>query len=286
MTDQITCLHGFNGKVLYATSQGSSTLLSDSQFKFLLRQVGVYRVMAVSENYRLITEAHSALVGNASKSRLLIGSPLLCRRQKETAEQVLNCLSVLSVHDCLFNAWHVMDNTLYNNYLLLRVFNENGVSDLTQNVYKHHCLKPVFDFMGLNDINKAIDFISLIVDPRWYISATRPYRLTRFDRHFGLHVRRFHQLWENSKLFTKDKNYRGITCLINIVKAMDRHNFVLQDLEDKWGNPSTLLKACRRVLSFVVRNWLTTLTGLAYFDPVLFFQQTEARNAYLQCFRE
>jgi len=286
VTDQSTCLHGLDGKVLYATSQGSSALLTPSQFQFLLRQTGVYRVMAVPDNYRLITEVYSTLVGTPSKSRLLIGSPLLCRQQKTTTEQVLNCMSVLSVHDCLFNAWHAMDNNLYNNYLLLRTFAEEGVSELTKNVYKHHCLKPVFDFMGMTDVKKAIDFITIIVDPRWHVAVTRPYRLSQFDRHFGLLAKRFYRAWENPRLLKKDDSYRNTVCLMGIVSGMDKNNFVLQDLKTELSNPTMMLKACRRVLTFVVRNWLTILTRMAYFDPNLFFKQAKAQNAYLQCFRE
>lgn len=286
MVDQITCLHGLDGKVLYATSQGSSALLTDTQLKLILCQFGVYRVMAVPENYRLITEVHSSLVGKTLKSQLLIGSPLLCRQRKWTAEQVLNCLSVLSVHDCLSNTWHSMDSNLYNNYLLLRAYAEEGVSDLVKNIYKHHCLKPVFDFMGLKGIEKAITLISLIVDPRWYINPDRPYRFSGFERHFGLLPRQFEQAWKGLlPVDSTDRFYRTY-CLTGIVMEMDRHNFVLQDLETGPDGPNMMLKACRRVLAFVVRNWLTSLTRLPYFDPNVFFKQADARNAYLQRFRE
>lgn len=288
MTEQpYTCLHGNeDGSVLCANAHGSTLTLTQEQFRAVMRRPGFYRIVAVPDNYRLITEVYSSLVGKGTKSRLLVGSPLICRQRKQTADQVLNCLAVLDVHDSVSNTWHVMNSNLYNNYLLLRTYLEEGVSDLTRTIYKHHCLKPTFDFMGVHDLEQVLATIALIVEPRWYINVARPYRLSGFERYFGLLPRQFNGFWECSIASPDDDGFQRTACLTRLVHGIDRNNFVLQDLETGLDGPNMTLKACRKVLSFVVRNWLSSLTRSTYFDPALFFKQAEARNAYLHRFRE
>ena len=288
MTDHnYTCLHGGDsGSVLCASAHGGTLALTRDQFRAVMRRPGLYRIMAIANNYRLITEVYSSLVDKGTKSSLLVGSPLICRQRKQTADQILNCFVVLDVHDSVSNTWHVMDSNLYNNYLLLRTYLEEGVSDLTRTIYKHHCLKPAFDFMGIHDLEPVLATIALIVEPRWYVNIARPYRLSSFERYFGLLPKQFNRFWECSNVLSDDNKFQRTACLAKLVHAMDRNNFVLQDLETGPDGPSTTLKACRRVLSFVVRNWLSSLTFSTYFDPALFFKQTDARNAYLRRFRE
>lgn len=283
---ELTCLHTHaGGSVWGVAGQGVAKPLPGFLSSIPVR-TGVYRVIGLPENYRLITELHAAMVGKETGAQLWVGSPQLCCQQNGTVEQVLSCISVLDVHNSLCHSWHGMDSTSYNNFLLLRTQQEGEDLELMEHIYSYHVTRPLFQFLGLNQPELAIELIGMIGDPRWYINPQRPYRLDRLESYFGLHPTQFAQSWDADFSTPLSPQHRRSVFLWKLLRALPPESFVLKEFAGLTFRFQDKLAACRRILGFVARNWLDELTNLGYFDPDVFFRQPEARDQYLRQFRD
>jgi len=285
---ELTCLHtAQDGEIWSITADGNPKpfLHLDNSIRL---QPGTYRVMGCPANYQLITELFSALNRKEVESKILIGSPQICRHRKYSCEEALTCLSVLNVHDCLLHRWHVMDNQLYNNYLLLRYFTEEGLTDIVGNVFTHHNLKKTFTFLGLNSMSLAVYFIAEIVDPRWFLNTKKPYRLSRLESYFGLKPGQFSKLWDPDGIpeLPLLAYQRRAALLIDIVRSLPGGSPIVTEVEDISDDTQRILKMCRMTLSFIVRNWLKSLDVPGYFDPKKFFKKVGNQADYRKHFED
>lgn len=283
---ELTCLHTHaGGDVWGVAGQGVARPLPGFLSSIPAR-TGIYRVIGLPENYRLITDLYVTLVDKETSAQLLVGSPQLCPQQTDTVEQVLSCISVLDVHNSLNHGWHRMDSTSYNNFLLLEAYRESADVELLEYIYSYHVTRPLFQFLGLNQPELAVALISMIGDPRWYINPQRPYRLDRLESYFGLHPTQFAQSWDaDFSTLPSPRNQRSMF-LWKLMRALPPESFVLKEIHGLTFRFQDKLAACRRILGFVARNWLDELTNLGYFDPDVFFRQPEARDQYLRQFRD
>jgi hypothetical protein len=270
----VTCLHTAQGGEIWSVEAGGNP----KKFLYLnnpLRlKTGMYRILGCPGNYKLITELYSSLNRREDKSTVLVGSPVICKGRKHTPEQVLSCISVLNVHDGLVHRWHRADSKLFNNYLLLHYFQEEGINDLVGNIYGHHCLTRYFSFMGLNSMKLAVQLINEVGDPRWYLNPKRPYRLSRLESYFGLKPAQFHRVWGDSQAsaLLGDAGQRSLL-LLDIVKSLPTDGFVATEAEHVKDETARIILMCRLVLGFIMRNWLTEYGLGGYFDPKLFFKK-------------
>lgn len=224
---------------------------------------GVYCVLGVPQNFWLITELYSTVKRMREESTVLIGARSLCQENTPTLS-TLSRISVMRVHDCLLNRWHAMDSLLYNHYLLLQLAQSDNLSELTKNVYRNHCMRPYFDFLGINDATKAIAFLACLQEPRWFLSTSKPKRLNAVESFFGL---------------TASSN-----------KAASKHLDVLNDLRLSLPTRSFLIgdgvdatRSNRLLLHFLVRSWLEALGQSGYFNPDKFFSSQS--GALLQSYK-
>ena len=270
----LTCLHTAQGGEIWSVEAGGNP----REFLYLnnpLRlKAGTYRILGCPGNYKLIAELYSALNRKEEESTLLVGSTNICNGRKQTVEQVLSCISVLNVHDSLSHQWHRTDSKLYNNYLLLNYFLEDGINDLVGNIYSHHCLKRYFNFLGLNSMKLAVQLINEVVDPRWYFNPKRPYRLSMIESYFGLKPAQFSKVWGSSSSLPLlgDAAQRSLL-LLDIVKNLPEDGFVATEAEHVQDETARVILMCRLVLGFITRSWLTELGLDGYFDPQLFFKK-------------
>jgi hypothetical protein len=273
-------LHVEENSVLYVSSAGQFLRLKPTDLDARLGKAGTYRILALPCNYGLIVKTYQAIIRLRERynfGELLIGSPLACKPEN-SGYQNLYSVSHAQVHDLLPNRWHLADRYSYHNYLLCHIFNSDDKDPGKINaVYSQHPLKPYFDFIGMNDPMVCASFIAQIVDPRWYINADRPYRLNKFYHLFDVTPESAHKNWQRKY---KGKNSKNIYNVISEVPNLNRYEALLQDLETGLDGPNMVLKASRRFLNFMVRNWLNVLTGLPYFDPKVFFKRAETINAY------
>lgn len=283
-----TCLHtSRDGEIWIVEAGGNPQPFLHLNNPLRLR-AGNYRVMGCPANYRLITDLYSTLNRKEEESQVLIGSPAICRERNHTCKEILNCISVLTTHDSLSDRWHVLDSSGYNNYLLLRYFHEEGITDLVANVYKHHGLRNAFNFLGLNSLQLAVYLISEIVDPRWFLNLRRPYRLSKLESYFGLKPGQFHQLWRPATLpvFDLPDHQRRTVLLMEIVRALPTDGPIALEVQDEPEDAKQVLKMCRLVLGFVARHWLQSLGRPGYFDPERFFKKVGNQADYRRQFED
>lgn len=282
----LSCLHtDCSGVVWGMTPRGVAGPIKPTSLASRLSS-GVYRVIGAPENYRLITELYSTLIGKELNARLLVGSPHLCSGRKPTVEQVLSGVSILSVHDAVHNSWHRIDSKGYNNFLLLRTYQEEGVNDLLEHIFEYHESRAAFRFLGLTCNKLILQLLSAIGDPRWYLNAQRPYRMSRLESYFGLLPVQFHQAWSGSNLMSSCPRAKRTLLVLAIVRALPADSFVFSELGRGGRESGRMLQACRIVLGFVARSWLAGLANSGYLDPNVFFRRAEVRNRYLQQLRD
>jgi len=273
-------LHAEENSILYVSSAGQFLRLNPTDLDARLNKAGTYRILALPCNYGLIVKTYRAIVGLRERynfGELLIGSPLACKPE-HSSYQNLYSVSHAQVQDLLPNRWHSADRHSYHNYLLCNLFNAvEQDKEKINAVYSQHLLKPYFDFIGITNPMVCASFIAQIVDPRWHINTDKPYRLNKFYHLFDVTPEAVHNNWQ--KKF-KNKNSKNFYNVISEVPNLDRYAALLQDLDTGLDGPNMVLKASRRFLNFMVRNWLNVLTGLPYFDPKVFFKRAETINAY------
>lgn len=283
---ELTCLHtDQDGTLWCVTSHGIVCPLPGSLPPIPLR-AGIYRVVGVPDNYRLITELYSVLISKDTNATLLVGSPPVCQGREHDVEQILSGISVLDVHNSLCNTWHAMNSHSYNNFLLLRAQHEQETVDELNLIYTHHFLRPVFQFLGLHQVDLAAQLTALIGDPRWYLNPQCPYRLDRLESYFGLKPSQFRTAWNLLTNISIDSRTKRTLFLWKVLNTLPENNYIERELPQGGTAFDRKRRACRLLLGFVARNWLAEVTHSGYFDPYKFFQRAEARDSYISQFRD
>lgn len=275
---ETTCLHMDQSGIIWGmTPQGAARPILSQDLDKVLR-AGSYRIVGLPENYRLITQLYALLVRRKAKAPIWVGSPEVCPRRNCAPDLILSCLSVLEVHDNLHTRWHAVINETYNNFLLLGTLQQEGFSDLTTQIYNSHCLRPFCQFLGLNDVGLAIELIAHIVDPRWYINPSRPYRMSRLESYFGL---------VPTQLKTqRPARQRRFEALAEAFDALPSDSPLWGEVAARAESKSGRVRGYRMLLGFLARNWLARLTTLDHFDPTRFFVRPESRTLYIRQFKE
>lgn len=265
------CLHtDEEGTYWYIDKQG--TLDEFAGFKSAKSfEGGPYRVIGCPANYRLITELYSRLSQQDNGASLYAGSPLVCK-ERSCAKSALNCISVLDVHSNLSSQWHKVTNKSFNTFLLLRSWQEEVFSDLTKTVYSHHCLKPHFEFLGI-PMSYALQLISQIVEPRWFINPNRPMRTQALEAYFGLTPKAFEHAWQAGLGIRPKAATVRAAFLLTIVDTLGPDSCL--DFHEDEDPKTRARKMCKRLLNYVFRNWLEEAGLKGYFDPQQFFNKYE-----------
>lgn len=254
-----------------------------------------YRIIGVPCNYKIILALYLALVNKDIKGKLLVGSPLVCRRYQNSGLQLLNCVSVLNPHDNLLHTWHTVDSTSYRNFLLLQVKQEQlydsskKLKDRLQHAYAQHITYPFWQFLKIEQqVDLVLDIIAAIGDPRWYFNVKHPNRLTRLDNHFGLMpFSKFSKFWnlrKKKKTANLDAKQDRARLLMETVKNLPADSPLLLDVSCDMKDKKEVYRACRRLLHFIARNWLAGSVAYVEFEPSVFFKNEEVRESFLKQF--
>ena len=242
---------------------------------------GPYRIIGCPDNYRLITELYSKINQQKDEAYVTVGSPLVCKGHNCT-KTTLNCISVLDVHDNLSCRWHRVNRFSFNTYLLLRAWREGAFGDLTTKVYESHCLSSHFDFIGLSQTN-ALQLISQIVDPRWFINSNRPMRVQSLETYFGLTPRLFNKAWKAGLEIKPNSTTVRAAFLMNAIGSL-KDDSCLRQASKRLDAENITRHSCKRLLNYVFRNWLEAAGLKGYFDPEKFFKTYDSRVGYYHRF--
>jgi|694.fasta_scaffold62627_3 hypothetical protein len=243
-----------------------------------------YRVIGCRQNYALIENLYTSLAWHSKQSRLFVGSAMICSKVA-TCNDVLRRLAVLGVHDNLPNLWHIADNRSFHNYRTLNYFTQDRLSDWSTRLYREHCTAPFFAFLGLKREDVALQLISDICDPRWFVDANQPYSVSRLESFFGLRPDAFDRVWNSKGANLEDEVVARTLNLMSIVASLPKDSLVFSELQLVTDSCQHSLAACRLVLGFIARNWLAAVANPSHFEPELFFKRPENCKRFLAGFR-
>lgn len=256
------CLHtDSNGEYRCIDAEGRQSSFSALPAYNSLTQTH-YRVLGLPENYKLITDLFQRLCKKEEESCLHVGSFRVCGSLNDSTDEVLRSISKLDVHKRLCNTWHAVTSKTFNTYLLLWLYEEQSFSKVVQEIFQQHSLAKHFEFAGIPP-HYAIQLMSMIVDPRWYLSVKAPMRMQPFESYFGI----------NSKNF-KSVPDKGLDSHISM--ALARKKFLLDTVKvTKSGSfvrsAKTQRQSCKILIGYIVRNWLNLLGFEDCFVPEKFF---------------
>jgi len=297
----VGCLHSGEGNSTWSMTAGGRIHQHDC-FDDIDLMSGIYRIIGVPKNYGLVVNLHESLSKLPDVSEIYVGSPVVCSRRGESAEDVLSCLSALDVQSCLSGRWFKLTNVDFNTYLLLSEKGRTG--DLSSSVYCDHAVSGYAKFM-LMDQKSAMDLISAVVDPRWFCSTSRPNRTSIVERYFGLTPLDYKKAWSKHAghhLFhTGRKPSLGLPSVVvkrallltSIVYRLPKESFIWDELRESSANGldltdgDTIRRACKLTLNFIFRNWLQKKEGSNFeFDPDKFFKTKKWNQRYKLAFVE
>tara|TARA_R110000751_G_scaffold1985_5_gene7607 strand:- start:22937 stop:23809 length:873 start_codon:yes stop_codon:yes gene_type:complete len=278
---QSNCLHtDEKGTYWHIDKQGRhSKFLGLESTKAL--DSGPYRVIGCPDNYRLITELHLRFNRQDNEAAVYVGSPLVGKGRSCTRD-TLNCISVLDVQDNLSCRWHKLSGQGFTTFLLLQAWKESVLGDLVKTVYKTHCLSSHFDFIGVSRAN-ALQLISQIVDPRWFINSNRPMRMQSLEAYFGLTPRLFNKAWKAGLEIKPNDTTVRAAFLMNVVGSL-KDESCLRQASKRLDAENITRHSCKRLLNYVFRNWLEAAGLKGYFDPEKFFKTYDSRVDYYHRF--
>ncbi len=276
----VICLQADSeGKVWSLAAGETPSVVEDTKFQSMAD--ANYRVLGTKANYDLITSLYPVMQQNDTAKQLFVGSPNICSdHSAANPEDILLCLTSLSVHDVLPHCWHTVGGKTFNTFLLLKYFEDEGLTNVAKLIFNQHCLRKYFEFIGQDSPLLSVELISEIVDPRWFISHGNSYKLSKVENYFGLKQKALQSLFrEDALILNTSPTDRRLLILVNFVKNLSDDSFLSEKAKHLDGSSKTYFM-CRQVLNFIVRNWLVELELQNYFSPDKFFTDKETKQEY------
>ena len=276
----VICLQADSSGTVWGLAKGKTpSVVEDNIFSNLVD--ADYRVLGAKLNYALITNLYPVMQQNDIAKQLFVGNPSICGDYfAGTSEDILLCLSSLSVHDVLPNCWHTVNGKTFNTFLLLKYFEDEGLTNVANLIFNQHCLRKDFEFIGQPSPLLSVELLSEIVDPRWFIQHGNSHKLSRLEKYFGLRQKTLHTLLTHKDLILNaSPSNRRLLILVNFVKNLHDDSFVYQKASHLNGSQKIFFM-CRQTLNFIVRNWLVELELQSYFSPDKFFTDKETKQEY------
>lgn len=283
---------GQNGVGAYCTDFSPDEFVATSVFK----TAPVVRVMGSAENSKLLLtmyEKHKKAPALA-KRKIWLASPAICptKRLRDDPTEVLHRMWQSDTTARISANWHVMDAVDFNAYLLRmsvdRDWTGEGITDKARVIFQYHPAFSALTFLETVDIPLAVKMLSLILDPRWYVHAERPNRLSKLMRFMGMTPANFKDdLREHSG---HDRSRAAVVCNSWFRKGCVDYNsprsFLWRIFVHHGGGHVGKLKASEAFIRFIVLHWLENLHAVTYstnrklFDPELFFKTSKEIRAY------
>lgn len=216
------------------SSSGISAMpVQDLALKF---ENTVFYLQGTANNYGLIaTLARQDLPAG----RIQVGKPVY--KHADPVKR-LHCLTVFSVLQRRLGYWNSAAEQDRLHYQFLQ---EN-----TAELFKQHCLYRAFQFLEFSQ-EDAHDFLSQVVDPRWWLSLNSHFRYIQF-------YTKFHLVYPACKLnpqtvLRRKATFKSASLFAPMSPMTIPKRMALRD----WFNVLHARRLCR----FLVEHWYLYLTG-------------------------
>jgi len=159
-------------------------------------------------------------------------------------------------------------------------------NDTSRTILKYHPAWPALSFLPALNIDAACRWVSVLVDPRWFVQDFRPNRINKLCSFLGLTPRNMSVL-DGSKVEPTQHLERCSLTLkawVGSSSAADESvpaGFLNRTFRngDSWS--AGMLAASKRFVRFVREVWLSELSQRKMFDPSMFFKTDAESNAYI-----
>ena len=281
---------GQHGVGAYCTGYLPEEFVTKNVFK----TAPVVRAMGSPGNSKLLLamyERHKKAPVLA-KRQIWLASPSICHTEKVRTdpEEVLYRLWQPDTTARISANWHRMKSVDFNAYLLhLSVSNSNkseGINDKARVVFQYHPAFDALSFFEYVDVPSVIFLLSSVIDPRWYVHADRPNRLSKLLRFLGLTLKNFDDSYSGPERY----NYARASMVYSSwngpvgrsVDYLSPRNFLWRIYRHYGGGALGNLRASEAFMRFVVLHWLQGLSDSSrrLFDPTLFFKTNAEIVAY------
>lgn len=250
---------------------------------------GSVRVLGTSANAELIVSLYNQRLTTGLPQFIKIGSPGCCRNLRDI---------VTVFHDMMENAlppsvggWHELAEADYRTYAALAAYQKDGkLSDRVLKLLEVHPAIPALTFIPSINWDYAIEFLDLMVDPRFHIDRKYPDRNGQLKSFFGLgrgtnsgiyNVRAFlsgreewkHDSYHRARVVLGTW-YNDVETVIGAGGAVSPDNFLMRvvrqmlvegdDRADQ--DVVAVLKASHIFLRFVKEVWLDSLTPPRHYE--------------------
>ena len=98
----------------------------------------------------------------------------------------LDALWIASVDPGVRANWTAAKPTDYVNYAMLAAWEGDRVTDMVRRHMPYHPAWPALSFISDRDVDAACRLLRVIGDPRWFVDARRPNRMSRLLRYLGI----------------------------------------------------------------------------------------------------
>lgn len=253
------------------------------------------RVIGIARNAELITSLYFRKAKREILSVCLAG-PNICDSMLELDDPALTLMRMRDVYYAASRGgWHVCTDVEFVIYMLLtkklRAAEINDSSELV--FYRNHPLYKVLNFIPGISHSSAINLLTTIIDPRWYVDQRRPDNPTKLNLYLGLTPRVQRRVSDTKNLITRGRDFRCATVL-NCWKTQDLAavdydlpgNFLWRVYRDAGGGPKGDLRASQAFIHYLRTNWLEiitnrTLAANTFFLQNSFFKSQEERAAFV-----
>lgn len=283
--DQILKVQLFNGRVWYADGVESPAESIQDLTGFINevshRTNPHIRVLGTVSNSQLIVDLYQKCCSPRRNGKLEVASPLVCLTAAERNDPNI---SLYRMRQCLLSpslgGWHQVTELDYPVYALAAQFNRDGVfNEHIQRLLQTHPVYHDLTFLPTLHQESIARLLAIVLDPRWFIDFSNPYRLSRLKTYLGLTPR---YMWNVTNGIIS--NERAHRCFLTL-KAWQGDgepnprdyelpgNFLWRRWKSVGGSFKGNLRATQAFVAYLARTWQQRLVAKStqrlekMFDP-------------------
>lgn len=143
------------------------------------------RILGTAENAELIVSLYHQRLKNGRPSDIRIGSPNYCEDLSDPPTVFRSMME--NELPASLGGWHLLNEADYRTYAVLDAYRKDKkISDRVWSLLEVHPAFPALSFIRTIDWDAAIEFLSVLVDPRFHVSPKHPDRNSKMKSFFGL----------------------------------------------------------------------------------------------------
>lgn len=154
----------------------------------LMQSFPVVRLTGSRKHANLIVTLYFAQIRGALRGVQLCGPAVIPARLQNNIAQSLTYLRSIDSRSASVGGWHQIDENDYVSYALIQKLNANSgeINSDIRYLAAQHPAWPALTFIPHLDLDRCIELLTYLADPRWYVDPEHPDRGSRLESYLGL----------------------------------------------------------------------------------------------------